>query len=216
MRCLARWTNDESTDIYFRDQTILQFGDNWDLLANFILLNPGSAIPLSNEDKTKYLTSKVLPFFVEPDAGEKYLEFSVDRLMNDLLKLFSNNYSGGVIRLYNLFNLKNQHSDIALEQLSNNSGHAKMFADDDEIRFCNAPVIIAPGGNVKKSAILKQELIRHINLAPQSNLYKLSRVKNNIFSIIKATPDETGFIDSYHPSYTYKYGNLTNIGEFPV
>ncbi|MCK5539395.1 MAG: hypothetical protein KAI69_00590 [Deltaproteobacteria bacterium] len=216
MRCFARWEEDKTSGICFRDQTILQFGENWDLLANFILLNPGSAIPLNSEDKTQYLRSKALPFFVEPDAGERYFEFSIDRLMNDLIKLFSNSYSGGVIRLYNLFNLKNQHSEVALEQFSSNSSHAKMFANDKEIKYCDAPVIIASGSKVKKSAILKQELIKYIKLAPQSNLYKLSGIENNLFSIIKATLDESCYIDSYHPSYTFKYGNSTNLGELAI
>ena len=75
MRCFARWEEDKTSGICFRDQTILQFGENWDLLANFILLNPGSAIPLNSEDKTQYLRSKALPFFVEPDAGENFFQF---------------------------------------------------------------------------------------------------------------------------------------------
>ena len=102
MRCFARWTEDESANICFRDRTILQFGNNWDLLANFILLNPGSAVPLNNEDKTEYLASKALPFFIKPDAREKYLEFSIDRLMNDLIKLFSSSCSGGGLYTYTI------------------------------------------------------------------------------------------------------------------
>ena len=89
MQCFARWEKDDASGVFFRDQTILQFGNNWDLLASFILLNPGSALPLNHESKTEYLRSKKLPYFVEPKAGESYLEFSIDRLMRDVLKLFS-------------------------------------------------------------------------------------------------------------------------------
>jgi len=71
-----------------------------------VLLNPGSALPLNDIDKSDFLKSKNLPFFVKPTDQEKYLEFSIDPLMNSLFKLFSSKFSGGTIKLYNLFNLK--------------------------------------------------------------------------------------------------------------
>ena len=83
MRCFARWERDDKAGLFFRDQTILQFGNSWDLLASFILLNPGSSLPLGEEPKTDFLRAKKLPFFVEPRAQEKYVEFSIDRLMRD-------------------------------------------------------------------------------------------------------------------------------------
>ena len=61
MKCYARWTKDK--DVFFRDQTILQFGDSWDIVANLILLNPGSAVPKSYETMDEMLASKNLPFF---------------------------------------------------------------------------------------------------------------------------------------------------------
>ncbi|HCR3442812.1 TPA: hypothetical protein ON582_005291 [Citrobacter freundii] len=121
MQCFARWEKDDKAGVFFRDQTILQFGNSWDLLANFILLNPGSALPLNEVSKTDFLRAKKLPFFVEPKAQEKYVEFSIDRLMQDVLKLFSFSYNGGTIRLYNLFNLKNQYSGEAIEQFKENA-----------------------------------------------------------------------------------------------
>ncbi len=57
MQCFARWEKDDKAGVFFRDQTILQFGDSWNLLANIILLNPGSALPLSEESKTDFLFS---------------------------------------------------------------------------------------------------------------------------------------------------------------
>jgi hypothetical protein len=141
------------------------------------------------------------------------VEFSIDRLMNDVIKLFSGEHSGGTIRLYNLFNLKNQNSSEALDQLSTNQTNTKMFAEADEIKFGDAPVIIASGQNAKNDSRLKQELIRYIAIAKVDRLYKINRVEKNIYSIIKAEPDNAGYVDSYHPSYTFKYGNTTNIGE---
>jgi hypothetical protein len=69
MRCFARWKKDDDSEVFFRDQTILQFGDEWDLRANFVLLNPGSALPLNDIDQTEFLKSNKLPFFVEPAAS---------------------------------------------------------------------------------------------------------------------------------------------------
>ncbi|MFT6218569.1 MAG: hypothetical protein ACJA2Y_001431 [Cycloclasticus pugetii] len=212
MQCFARWEKDDEAGVYFRDQTILQFGNNWDFLASFILLNPGSALPLNDASKTDYLRSKELPFFVEPEDWEKYVEFSIDRLMLDVLKLFSANFDGGTIRLYNLFNLKNQDSGEAVVQFKENMKHKKMFASDSEIKFCNAPVIVASGGNAKDPA-LKEQLIRHIKMAPSSNLFALTKQEPKKFQFTKVKRNTSGFVESYHPSYTFKYGNSTEIGE---
>ncbi len=213
MKCFARWEQDSGSGVCFRDQTILQFGNSWKLLASFVLLNPGSALPLDEVDQTEYLRSKTLPFFVEPSPGETYVEFSIDRLMGDVIKLFSSEYSGGTIRLLNLFNLKNQDSNEAVEQLLSNQLHPKIFSKNHEIIFCDAPVIIASGGHANNYPKIKQELIRHISLAKEENLYRIAAVDNKQFSIVKAEPDGKGLVYSYHPSYTFKYGNTTDIGE---
>lgn len=130
MLCFARWKNDTTANVSYRDQTILQFGTSWGLIANVVLLNPGSALPLNEIDQSDLLRSKSLPFFVEPEAGEKYVEFSIDRLMNDVLGLFSKHFDGGTIRLLNLFNLKNQHSAEAIQQSQEHYQHNKMFSPD--------------------------------------------------------------------------------------
>ncbi len=215
MQCFARWEKDDKAGVFFRDQTILQFGDSWNLLANIILLNPGSALPLSEESKTDFLRTKNLPFFVEPKGQEKYVEFSIDRLMLNIMKLFSSNFDGGTIRLYNLFNLKNQNSGEAIKQFQENLKHPKMFSPDSEIIFCDAPVIVAPGSNAKKPN-LKKQLIRHIHLASKENLFSLSYKEPKKYHFTKAKVDSEGFIHSYHPSYTHMYGNKTDIGELSI
>ncbi len=84
MRCFARWkeiVHGESSDkIYFRDQTILQFGERWELLASIVLLNPGSAAPMDAKRYEKLLESKDLPFYVggtdlTPLLIQKYASF---------------------------------------------------------------------------------------------------------------------------------------------
>lgn len=212
MRCFARWHEDNESRALFRDQTILQFGDSWELRASFVLLNPGSALPLNQADQTGFLRSQALPFFVEPAGGETYLEFTIDRLMNDVIKLFASEHSGGTIKLYNLFNLKNQNSGEAIEQFSANQAHPKMFTTDQEIKFCDAPVIIASGKGINKNPVLKQEVIRHIALADVDRLFRIENTGDKSFSVAKAKTDESGFIDSYHPSYTFNRGNSTILG----
>lgn len=178
-----------------------------------MLLNPGSALPLNDTDQTGFLRSKALPFFVEPVGGETYVEFSINRLMNDVIKLFASEHSSGTIKLYNLFNLKNQNSGEAMEQFPANQTHPKMFATDQEIKFCDAPVVIASGGKAFENDRTKRELARYILLANANSLYKIACTGNKTFSIIKTAPDKLGFVDSYHPSYTFKYGNSTSIGD---
>ena len=117
MQCFARWKEDQKSGACFRDQTILQFGGSWELLASFVLLNPGSALPIDRKRHDEFLESKNLPFYVN-GKGCFYYQFSIDRLMNDLLKLYSVKYSGGVLKLYNLFNLKNQDSGNAIAQFT--------------------------------------------------------------------------------------------------
>lgn len=151
---------------------------------------------------------------MEPKSGEKYVEFAIDPLMRNIFKLFSSAHEGGAIKLYNLFNLKNQHSNEAIDQLLINQSHPKMFTSDNDIKYCNAPVVIASGKNAESNPILKKQMVRHINHAKAENLYKVAQTFKNKFSIIKTSPDNTGFVEgSAHPSYTFNYGNSTSLGD---
>ena len=210
MKCFARWREVDS-ELYFRDQTILQFGESWELLANFILLNPGSSLPTKDrKPQNEYLESKELPFYV--GGKDTYYSFSIDRLMNDLLKLYSSkhdNRGGGVIKIYNLFNLKNQDSGNAIEQYKKYKESKFIHTNIEDIKYCSAPVVVATGSKVHADPRLKEELLKFISLAKPSNLYSVQKQRDRVFSIERAQPNEAGFIDSYHPSYTCKYGNST-------
>jgi hypothetical protein len=115
MQCLARWKEDNEAGACFRDHTILQFGDSWELLASFVLLNPGSATPIGRESYNAFLESMSLSYFVNEDGGHCF-RFSVDRLMNDLMKLYSRKYAGGVLKLYNCLILR-----IGIQAVQSNS-----------------------------------------------------------------------------------------------
>ena len=64
--------------------------------------------------------------------------------------------------------------------------------------------------------MLKNELIRYVSMAKIENLYALSKIGKKEFAILKAIPDTSGFVESYHPSFTFKYGNTTKIGEVRI
>jgi hypothetical protein len=212
MECFARWKKDKNSDVWFRDQTILHFGDNWNLLANIVLLNPGSALPKSRKSCNAYLESLNLPFFIN-SGDSSYHQFSLDPLMNDLLKLYSSRYSGGVLELYNLFNLKNQHSGDAITQFKANIDHRDMITPEEDIQFCGAPVIIACGFKALVDDTLYKELEKYIRSAEEgaSQLYSISKDCNKSFSIKKVSRDKNGRFEVYHPSYTFKYGNRTKL-----
>lgn len=214
MQCYARWTISEHDGVFFRDQTLLQFGDDWDVRASFVLLNPGSAKPLDDKSQTEFLRRKRLPFFVDPNPSQDYHRFSIDRLMNDLLKSFSHVYDGGVIRIFNLFNLKNQRSANAMVQMARYQQEHSMFTQPHEVNYCSQPVVIATGQNAFKHGRLTKELRKYISLAGDRTLYALSRVADKKYAFTRARRRDDGLVESFHPSYTFKYGNTTVVDGF--
>ncbi len=204
MKCYARWT--EEDDLCYRDQTILQFGSNWNLLANIVSLNPGSATPRNNKIMNDMLSEKRLPYFVKPSGNQNYFEFYLDRFMQDILKCFSEHYDGGVIKIYNLFNLKNQKSGKAIEEYYKNQSNDLIYTKMEDIKFGTAPVVIATGDNGLKDGLI-DELKKFIKLPNKENTYSIQKIGEKKYSFVKDKKDENDLIYSYHPSYTFKYGN---------
>ena len=212
MKCYARWTNDKIKDISFRDQTMLQFGDSWDIVANLILLNPGSAVPKSNEIMDDMLVSKNLPFFRISDVNQYYYEFTIDPLMRNIVNCFSKMHKGGVIKIYNLFNLKNQDSKKAVFEYYQNIDNTHIHTDEDDIVYDDKKVIIATGeSNLTNELMI--ELKKFILLANKNKLYALQKRDTREFAFIKTSINQDGLINSYHPSYTFAYGNKTICDE---
>lgn len=209
MQCVARWFEEDESGLCYRDQTILQFGNSWNLIANYILLNPGSACPVDKTSQNQFLQSMDLPFFVK--SGGQYRKFSIDRLMHDLLELYQSHYSGGVIKIYNLFNLKNQDSESAIDQYKKNKSKLHIHTEIDEINYGNAPVVIATGRNVYADEDLVSQLEKYISLAHENRLFAIKKTGSKLFQISTAQKNRNGLIDSYHPSYTFKYGNQTQL-----
>jgi len=147
------------------------------------------------------------------ESDGEYCEFSLDPLMRALLSLFAKKYKSGVVRIYNLFNLKEHDFQKALEAYERYKESPFMHTPADEICYGDAPVVIACGGNVYSHPDLVEELKKYISLADVSQLYALKNVGEKSFAFQKASPDGSGLVDSYHSSYTFRYGNTTSLGE---
>jgi len=206
MKCYARWTKDKEN--FYRDQTILQFGESWELIANIILLNPGSAVPKSDDSVDDFLASKNLPYFVKSDHNQNYYEFTIDPLMRNIINCFKNKQDAGVIKIYNLFNLKNQDSKKALLEYQQNIDNPYIHTEKKDILYDNKKVIIATGeSNLIDN--LKTELKKYIQLADNNNLYALQKIAKQKYTFKDSTVNKDGLIGSFHPSYTFGYGNAT-------
>lgn len=214
MNCFARWRRGRSPAVYFRDHTLLQYGGGWDLLASFVLLNPGSAMPAGHDSQNEFLAAKRLPYFVPPRDGEVYFAFTIDPLMRSLVQLFNRVFPRGVIKLYNLFNFRNQNSSGALADLERHSHEPAMFSDASEIVFAGRPVVIATGRAPFDVARLGNELRKYVSLCDPSLLYTVSKIGTKQFAVTKAQVGADGLVDSFHPSHTCKYGNSTAFDGF--
>ncbi len=211
-QCFAKW-HEGSKDYAYRDGTILQYDDGWKLLGNVILLNPGSAKPLRFE-KANDTFEKNYPYFA--DDGE-YYPFSVDPLMRSLVGLFKQKFpEGGVIRIYNLFNLAQPKSGEALEVFAKAPDREWMTTPMEKVDFHDAPVIVATGGSVHAHPKLEDRLRLYIAKVPADKLYAIVRTGDKTFAVQKAEPNDNGLVESYHPSFACHYGNKTVWGNDTV
>jgi len=193
MKAYARWCYENG--YYFRDETILQFGNNWHLIANLILLNPGSVKPVNDNIVDDFLMSKKLLYLSKPTHNQHYYEFSLDPLMRNILKCFSKNYSGGVVKIYNLFNLKNSDSNSALK-LSEIIKSKYLFTAS--INFLNKSVIFASGKSI--NTMLKVELKKFYMQAKTNKKYYLSKIADKEF-VFGEVKNINNIFNSYYPSF---------------
>jgi hypothetical protein len=136
----------EENGIYYRKNTLLQFGDSWDLIGNVVLANPGSAEPVQKPDR--FELGNIESFFSNyrnkfPFVNEHWFEFKTDPTMLFIEKIFNGFYIGehcelnGVIQLFNTFNLKDQNLENALSSVDVKSEHT--FSNGIESLFHNRP-----------------------------------------------------------------------------
>lgn len=170
MKCFARWQELPENRLFIRDQTLLQFGNSWNLRTSFVLFNPGSAIPKSDTSQSEYLASLDLPYFIE--GGERnYYEFHLDPLMRNLIKAASTVFEGGVIEIYNLFNIKNQNADRAVRDLTSGIDDSLIYTPMAEVKYLEAPVVIACGRMTTGTPGLERQLACYVDQADPRQLF---------------------------------------------
>lgn len=118
MKVFAQFIDIDSF-ISIRKNTILQFGDSWKTIGAVWLINPGSSAPCNvsiSDDELTMLNSI--------DNKEHWQVASIDPTMRFLEKILNGNYIGenrelnGVIRLFNLYNLREPNLSKALNTIA--------------------------------------------------------------------------------------------------
>lgn len=146
MKVYARYF--EENGLGFRRDTILQFGNSWDLIGSIILINPGSAAPRSTPIQPDVL-ERLLTF--QANDPDSWKEFSPDSTMWQIEKLFNGRFIGqnkplnGVIQLFNLFNLRNADLSKALKLFKTISNSNIVSVEEDITRIREKPVYFGWG-----------------------------------------------------------------------
>ena len=193
MKVFAQWikacAGEPGNEDYFRKNTILQFGDSFDVIGAAILINPGSARPIAEviDDETK---SKLQEISSDSKGGE-WRVFNADSTMRFLEKIFSGWYIGqpkrlnGVILLYNLFNIRCADLEDAHKLRAKYSDLPEMYTKPEELTESDIPFYICCGSPAKnKMSEYAKELWKRIQ-------YRVSYYAGSDF-------DKALF---YHPQY---------------
>lgn len=197
----------EEHGLAFRRNTILQFGDSWDLIGNIVLANPGSATPIHkiNTDES----AKLQLFYKHFRNNENFRldnwhEFKSDPTMQRIEKIFNggylqkNNKLNGVIQLFNTFNIKNQNLEEAIGQIGINSD--LLFSIGIEKYFHNKPTYFG-----FSKYVLNNEVLKPI----AENIFNNS--SDEIRSIYKSKFTDNSF---YHPTYVNRAINQGHFQKF--
>lgn len=133
MKVYARYFSENRLN--FRLNTVLQFGDSRNIIGASVLINPGSARPISEPDSETISALESITGY-----GDNWRQFSPDATMRQLAKIFSGWYAGdekplnGCILLFNLFNLRDKDLGEALE-LQRNCDSRHLFSTEKNINL---------------------------------------------------------------------------------
>jgi len=143
----------------YRKKTLLQFGDSINLIGSAVLVNPGSAIPIKNNN----FNVKVIREFyseihkIRIENMDIWYQFTTDVTMRYLEKIFNGWYIGknkelnGIIQLFNCSYYKEQNLNDAIRQFSKDSAY--LFNEGK--LFKEKPVYFG-WGNEGKSGVFKE------------------------------------------------------------
>lgn len=187
----------EFDKIKYRQNTILQFGDSWQLIGNIVLANPGSAKPLLNkiDDQVK---NHITKFYHSNFNSRKlnlnsWYKFNEDATIKRIVKIFNGWYVNnektielnGVIQLFNTFNVKNQNLIEAVDTLPEDSD--QLFSIGIEQFFNDKPTYFG----------FSSKVLNHIRLRTIAE-----NIFNNSTNEIKALyHHKFGDNKFYHPTF---------------
>jgi hypothetical protein len=197
IKVYADFTQENGND--YRKKTLLQINGGTKLLGSAVLINPGSAKPLSDNCDETFISQ-----FFKTNHAEKtndlknWKEFSVDPTMKQLVKLFDGTYATGsptklegVIQLFNCFYLMEKDLKKALEwykqQITNNPEEPQKNTFQEDKYFKDMPVYFGWGKTGKTDNKIKDTA---------QNIFKKYQQKQT--SIYNTSFEDTSF---YHPRY---------------
>ncbi len=186
----------EEMGVRYRWNTLLQFGDAWDVKGSVVMKNPGSS-DFSSDDclirETDILQQLETLSVMEEDVP--WYSFRADRTMECIQEIFEDYYNGnlnGVIRIFNLCNVMSADFSPVKSLLKKGGIDSKFFCTvEDDIKAMAGPVYFGWGDAWK--------FCRNT-----ARLYYEAGVKHN---------EAGGFHYSeliehkfYHPLYLMRYG----------
>lgn len=161
----ARFHTDEKSGLTYRTNTILQFGNSWNIIGAAVLTNPGSAIIA--EEKVSEEALKQLANLTGNNDNWSIVNFSRDTTIRDWLPRIFNGYFAqqgedglsGIILLYNLFNIKNQDLGKAVESYQKAQSPFLYTTAADIALINKAPIVYLGWGNVAKNGLFKERAV---------------------------------------------------------
>lgn len=195
----------EENNLIFRRNTILQFGDSWNLIGNIVLANPGSAKPIKDLDNDIEDNLRNFYSIYRENSEfqiENWHEFTPDQTMHRIKKIFNGGYLNniiklnGVIQLFNIFNIINQDLEEAVQQINIKSEF--LYSIGIEKYFHDKPTYFG-----FSNSVLSNDKLRKI---AQDIFDKSSNIiKKDIYSL--------DFNDNkfYHPTYVNRAINQSHF-----
>lgn len=194
----------EENNITYRRNTILQFGNSWQLIGNIVLANPGSATPIVNI--TQESSVKLKKFYKSYRFGgifnvENWFEFKVDSTMRFVEKIFNGEYVGnnkelnGVVQLFNIFNIRNPNLEKAVGKIEIETDF--MFPSTIAKYFHDKPTYFGFSKKALKNKTLQKIAKRIFNNSSEK-----------ILSIYKKGFSDNAF---YHPMYINRAYNQNHF-----
>ena len=147
----------------YRTNTLLQFGNSWEVIGSIVCINPGSAKPLD------FVLSEEVFNEIEKISGKQnkadWKRFSPDSTMGWIKRIFNGYYANnqqekelsGVIQLFNLFNLRDQQLEMAIQSIHQNDSSLLFSTESDIELMKDKPVYIGCGKIAHEHPVLNKK-----------------------------------------------------------